>query len=94
MLVYGRRGTPDYGVGSAGCDAGNYGVATSNVDEARGAVARNEPVIAVGKAAIEDLGFKSKLGSVVTEGNKTSVFGRDGLQSLGLLEQAIREVKK
>lgn len=93
MLVYGRRGTPDYSVASAGVDAANYGVATSNLAEAKAAVQRGEEVIAVGKPACDDLGFKSRAGSVIKKGNKVAVFGNDGLQSLELVAQAIRSVK-
>lgn len=92
MLVYGKRGTPDFSAASAGVDLANRGVATSNLEEAREAVRRGEPVIAVGKPAIDDLGFSAKAGRVVRKGNKVSVFGNDGLQTLGLLENAIRDV--
>lgn len=93
MLVYGTRGTPDYSVASAACDAANYGVATPSLSEAREAVKRGEPVVAVGKPAIEALRFSATAGRVVRKGNKIAVFGNDGLQTLELVAQAIRSVR-
>lgn len=85
MLVYGKRGTPDFDVACAGVDMANRGVATASLDEAAAAVERGELVVAVGGPAIEVLGFSNTKGAVVTNGNKVAVRGNTGLQTMELL---------
>lgn len=85
MLIYGKRGTPDYNVATAGVDMANKGVASSNLNEAKSAVARDELVVAVGGPAVRDLGFTSTKGRVTVIGNKVAVHGRSGLETMKLL---------
>lgn len=93
MVIYGKRGTPDYSAASAGVDAANTGVATASLAEAKAAVQRGEVVIAVGSPAARDLGFRSATGKVVRDGNKFAAVGSDGLQSLELVAAAIRQAR-
>lgn len=90
MLVYGKRGTPDYDTGSAAVNAAGHGVATANKDEALAAVRRGETVIAVGAGSARDLGFSHTAGKIVKKGNKVAAVGKDGLESFQLVGDAVR----
>jgi hypothetical protein len=91
MLLYGKRGTPDYAAACAALDLSKQpGVCTSNLDEAKAAVSRGEKVLAIGGQAARDLDFEYVPGSVRVRGNKVAVVGSDGLNTLLLLEQALR----
>lgn len=55
MLIYARRGTVDAQAALAAHAAVPRGVVTVSLDEARAALARGEPVVAVGGPAATDL---------------------------------------
>ncbi len=94
MVVFGKRGTPDYDSASAAVHASGQGVATSNKDEALAAVARGEVVVAVGGGSARELGFTFEVGKVVRKGNKIAAVGPSGLETFKLVGDAVAEALK
>lgn len=87
MVVYAKRGTPDFHAASAAVDALGRGVATCNLDEAKAAVARGEVTVALGGPAARDLGFKYEVNKVVRNGHRVAVVGQSAIDTFALCNQ-------